>query len=315
MKIIDGKLLAQNLRTEIAAGVAALKKERGIVPGLAVILVGDNPASVSYVTAKEKACAEAGMYSREIRLPTTVAERELLDQIATLNADPAIHGILVQLPLPKGFDEKKVIDAIAPEKDVDGFTPINVGKMLIGEPCFLPCTPHGIIKLIEIGLASSEGLGSLGGSESQHSKLPEHSEPSKHSLSGKHAVVIGRSNIVGKPVAVLLARKETNATVTLCHTGTPDIAVFTRQADIVVVAAGRPNTLTGEMLKPGAVVIDVGVNRVPDASKPKGYRLCGDADFESCAKVASAITPVPGGVGPMTITMLLWNTLESARRA
>ena len=287
-ELIDGNKLAAETRAQIAAGVAALKAEKGVTPGLAVILVGDNPASVSYVTAKEKACTEAGMHSREIRLPASVAEADLLAEIARLNADPAIHGILVQLPLPKGFDEKKVIDAIAPEKDVDGFTPVNVGRMLIGEECFLPCTPHGIIKLIEV-----TGL----------------------DLAGKHAVVIGRSNIVGKPVAALLSRKSVNATVTLCHTGTPDVGAFTRQADVVVVAAGRPNTLTGDMLKPGAVVIDVGVNRVPDATKPKGYRLCGDADFASCAAVASAITPVPGGVGPMTITMLLWNTLESARRA
>ena len=286
-KIIDGKVLAANLRGEIAAGVAALKAEKGIVPGLAVILVGDNPASVSYVTAKEKACTEAGMLSREIRLAADIKEDELLDTIAQLNADPAIHGILVQLPLPKGFDEKKVINSIAPEKDVDGFTPVNVGRMMIGEECFLPCTPHGIIKLIEF---------------------------SGMEISGKHAVVIGRSNIVGKPVAALLARKETNATVTLCHTGTKDIAAFTRQADVVVVAAGRPNTLTGDMLKPGAVVIDVGVNRIADPSRPKGFRLVGDADYESCSEVASAITPVPGGVGPMTITMLLWNTLESAKR-
>ena len=287
-ELIDGKKLAAETRAQIAAGVAALKAEKGVTPGLAVILVGDNPASVSYVTAKEKACASAGMYSREIRLGADVAEADLLAEIARLNAAPAIHGILVQLPLPKGFDEKKVIDAIAPEKDVDGFTPVNVGKMLIGEECFLPCTPHGIIKLIEV-----TGM----------------------KLAGKHAVVIGRSNIVGKPVAALLARKSVNATVTLCHTGTPDVGAFTRQADVVVVAAGRPNTLTGDMLKPGAVVIDVGVNRVPDATDPKGYRLCGDADFASCAAVASAITPVPGGVGPMTITMLLWNTLEAARRA
>ena len=287
-ELIDGNKLAAETRAQIAAGVAALKAEKGVTPGLAVILVGDNPASVSYVTAKEKACTEAGMHSREIRLPASVAEADLLAEIARLNADPAIHGILVQLPLPKGFDEKKVIDAIAPEKDVDGFTPVNVGRMLIGEDCFLPCTPHGIIKLIEV-----TGM----------------------DLAGKHAVVIGRSNIVGKPVAALLSRKSVNATVTLCHTGTPDVGAFTRQADVVVVAAGRPNTLTGDMLKPGAVVIDVGVNRVPDATKPKGYRLCGDADFASCAAVASAITPVPGGVGPMTITMLLWNTLESARRA
>lgn len=289
-QIIDGKKLAAETRAEIAAGVAALKAEKGVTPGLAVILVGDNPASVSYVTAKEKACREAGMYSREIRLPAETPEQVVVDTVKALNADPAIHGILVQLPLPKGISEKKVVDAIAAEKDVDGFTPVNVGRMLIGEDCFLPCTPHGIVKLIEV-----TGM----------------------DIAGKHAVVIGRSNIVGKPVAALLARKgpHANATVTLCHTGTPDLSVYTKTADVVVVAAGRPNTLTGDMLKPGAVVIDVGVNRVPDATKPKGYRLCGDADFASCAEVAAAITPVPGGVGPMTITMLLWNTLESARKA
>ena len=228
------------------------------------------------------------MYSREIRLPETTTEDELVKLVRDLNADPAIHGILVQLPVPKHIRDKAVIDAIAPEKDVDGFTPANVGKMLIGDRCFLPCTPHGIIKLIEFAGMDTKG---------------------------KHAVVIGRSNIVGKPVAALLSRKETNATVTMCHTGTPDVAKFTREADIVVVAAGRPGTVTGDMLKPGAVVIDVGVNRIPDATKAKGFRLVGDADFESCAKVASAITPVPGGVGPMTITMLLWNTLESAQCA
>lgn len=287
-QIIDGKKLAADMRAEIAAGVAALKESNGVVPGLAVILVGDNPASVSYVTAKEKACREAGMLSREIRLPSTISEDELIAEIEKLNADSLIHGILVQLPLPKGFSEKRVIDSIAAEKDVDGFTPVNVGRMLIGDECFLPCTPHGIVKLIEV-----TGM----------------------DLSGKHAVVIGRSNIVGKPVAALLSRKSVNATVTMCHTGTKDIAAFTRTADVVVVAAGRPGTLTGDMLKEGAVVIDVGVNRVPDAGNPKGYRLCGDADFDSCAEVASAITPVPGGVGPMTITMLLWNTLESARKA
>ena len=287
MKLIDGKELARNLRGEIAAGVIALKAEKGVTPGLAVILVGDNPASVSYVTAKEKACVEAGMLSREIRLSAETTEDELVALVKKLNYDPEIHGILVQLPVPKHIRDKAVISAIEPEKDVDGFTPINVGKMMIGEECFLPCTPHGIVKLIEF---------------------------SGMDIRGKHAVVIGRSNIVGKPVAALLARKETNATVTLCHTGTPDVAHFTRDADIVVVAAGRPNTLTGDMLKDGAVVIDVGVNRIPDPTKPKGFRLVGDADFESCSKVAGAITPVPGGVGPMTITMLLWNTLESARR-
>lgn len=288
MKTIDGKLLAANLRAEIADGVSRLKAEKGVVPGLAVILVGDNPASVSYVTAKEKACREAGMLSREVRLGAETTEPELLDLVKALNEDPAIHGVLVQLPLPKHISEKAVIDAIAPEKDVDGFTPVNVGRMIIGDDCFLPCTPHGIIKLIEFA-----GM----------------------DIRGKHAVVIGRSNIVGKPVAALLSRRETNATVTLCHTGTRDLAHFTRDADIVVVAAGRPGTLTGDMLKPGAVVIDVGVNRIPDASRPKGFRLVGDADFESCAAVAGAITPVPGGVGPMTITMLLWNTLQAARRA
>ena len=257
-QLIDGKKLAADTRAEIARGVAALKAEKGVTPGLAVILVGDNPASVSYVTAKEKACREAGMLSREIRMPATVAEDELIAEIAKLNADPAIHGILVQLPLPKGVSEKRVIDAIVPAKDVDGFTPVNVGRMLIGDDCFLPCTPHGIIKLIEV-----TGM----------------------DLAGKHAVVIGRSNIVGKPVAALLSRKSVNATVTLCHTGTKDLAAFTRTADVVVVAAGRPNTLTGDMLKPGAVVIDVGVNRVPDATKEEGYRLCGDADFASCAEV------------------------------
>ena len=287
MKLIDGKLLAANLRQEIAEKTAALKAEKGIVPTLAVILVGEDPASVSYVTAKERACIEAGMNSKEIRLPADVPEDELVSLVSSLNADEAVDGILVQLPLPKGIDAKRVIDAISPEKDVDGFTPENAGRMLIGEECFLPCTPHGVIKLIEFA-----GM----------------------NLSGKHVVVIGRSNIVGKPLAVLLSRKETNATVTLCHTGTKDIAAFTRIADVVVVATGRPGTLTGDMLKEGAVVIDVGVNRVADPTAAKGYRLKGDADFDSCARVASAITPVPGGVGPLTITMLLWNTLESASR-
>lgn len=281
-KIISGKELSAKLREEIARETASLP----VKPGLAVILAGDDPASLSYVKAKEKACQEAGMYSREIRLPGDVSKAELLGTIRELNADAAIHGILVQLPLPKHIPEKEVIEAISPEKDVDGFTAINTGRMLIGEKCFLPCTPHGILKLIEFA-----GM----------------------DLAGKHAVVVGRSNIVGKPVAALLSRKEVNATVTLCHTGTRDLGFYTRQADVVVVATGRAGTLTGDMLKPGAVVIDVGVNRIPDSTRPSGYRLVGDADFESCAPVASAITPVPGGVGPMTITMLLWNTLESAK--
>lgn len=282
-KIIDGKALAADLRAQIAAGVAKLERK----PGLAVILVGENPASVSYVTAKEKACAEAGMVSREIRLPEDTTEAALVDIIRDLNADKAIDGILVQLPLPSHIRGQAVIDAIAPEKDVDGFTPVNLGRMMIGEECFIPCTPHGIVKLIEF---------------------------SGMDISGKHAVVVGRSNIVGKPVAQLLASKRLNATVTVCHSGTRDLGAFTREADILVVAAGRPGTITADMVKRGATIIDVGVNRIPDPARPKGFRLAGDVDFAGCSEVAAAITPVPGGVGPMTITMLLWNTLESARR-
>ena len=287
--ILDGKQLAADMRAEIASQVAKLKSERGVTPGLGVILIGADPASTSYVTAKEKACAEAGMYSQDVRVPAETTQEEALALVRSMNADPRIHGILVQLPLPKHIDEGAVINAIAPEKDVDGFTPVNVGRMMIGETCFLPCTPHGIIQmLLKAGVQTS----------------------------GKHAVVVGRSNIVGKPVAHLLMRKAEggNATVTVCHTGTRDLAAFTRQADILVVAAGRPNTVTRDMVKPGAVVIDVGVNRIPDATKKNGFRLAGDVDFDSAKEVAGLITPVPGGVGPMTITMLLHNTLESARR-
>jgi methylenetetrahydrofolate dehydrogenase (NADP+)/methenyltetrahydrofolate cyclohydrolase len=287
--ILDGKQLAANMRADIAKQVAELKAKQGITPGLGVILIGLDPASTSYVTAKEKACEEAGMHSEDVRVPATTTQEEALALVQKMNADPRIHGILVQLPLPKHIDEAAVINAIAPEKDVDGFTPINVGRMMIGETCFLPCTPNGIIQmLISAGIETS----------------------------GKHAVVIGRSNIVGKPVAHLLMRKAKggNATVTVCHTGTKDLASFTQQADILVVAAGRPNTVTGDMIKPGAVIIDVGVNRIPDATKKNGFRLVGDVDFDSAAQVASLITPVPGGVGPMTITMLLYNTLESATR-
>ena len=287
--ILDGKQLAATMRADIAKQVAELKAQHGITPGLGVILIGLDPASTSYVTAKEKACEEAGMHSEDVRMPATTTQEEALAVVRKMNSDPRIHGILVQLPLPKHINEAAVINAIVPEKDVDGFTPINVGRMMIGETCFLPCTPNGIIQmLISAGIETS----------------------------GKHAVVIGRSNIVGKPVAHLLMRKAKggNATVTVCHTGTKDLSVFTRQADILVVAAGRPNTVTGDMIKPGAVVIDVGVNRIPDATKKNGFRLVGDVDFDSAAQVASLITPVPGGVGPMTITMLLYNTLESATR-
>lgn len=288
--LIDGKRMAAEMRAEIASQVKDLRTTFGVTPGLGVILVGQDPASFSYVKAKEKACADAGMFSDDQRLPQDVSQAVLLAQIARMNADPRIHGILVQLPLPPHIDEAAVINAITPEKDVDGFTPANIGRLMIGAPCYLPCTPHGIIQmLIRSGIATK----------------------------GRHAVVVGRSNIVGKPVAQLLMRKATggNATVTICHTATRDLASFTRQADILVVAAGRAGTVTGEMIKPGAAVIDVGVNRIPDPAARNGYRLVGDVDFASACETAGFITPVPGGVGPMTITMLLHNALEAARRA
>ena len=282
--IIDGKQIAAAVRAEVAAKVAELK-EKGVLPCLAVILVGENPASVSYVTGKRKALAEVGMADRSIQLPESTSEDELLKLIAELNADSSVHGILVQLPLPKHIDEDKVIMAIDPSKDVDGFHPVSVGNLMIGRPGFLPCTPHGIIVLLKkMGIETS----------------------------GKHAVVIGRSNIVGKPVSILLARKDVNCTVTMCHTGTKNMAEITRQADIIVVASGHPHTLTGDMVRDGAVVIDVGVNRIPDSSKKSGFRLIGDCDFDDLVEKTSFITPVPGGVGPMTIAMLMQNTLESA---
>ena len=284
--IIDGKQIAADVRAEVAAKVSELKK-KGVEPCLAVILVGENPASVSYVTGKRKALAEVGMADRSIQLPESTSEAELLELIASLNADASVHGILVQLPLPKHIDEDKVIMAIDPSKDVDGFHPVSVGNLMIGRPGFLPCTPHGIIVLLKkMGIETS----------------------------GKHAVVIGRSNIVGKPVSILLARKDVNCTVTMCHTGTKNMAQITRQADIIVVASGHPHTLTGDMVREGAVVIDVGVNRIPDASKKSGFRLIGDCDFDDLVEKTSFITPVPGGVGPMTIAMLMQNTLESASR-
>ena len=284
--IIDGKQVAADIRAEVAQKVAALKKN-GKNACLAVILVGENPASVSYVTGKQKALAEVGMQDRSVHLPENTTEEDLLKLIDQLNNDNTVHGILVQLPLPKHINEDKVIMAISPEKDVDGFHPVNVGNMMIGRPGFLPCTPHGIIVLLQrMGIETS----------------------------GKHAVVIGRSNIVGKPVSVLLAQKSVNCTVTLCHTGTKNLPEITKQADIVVVASGHPHTLTGDMIKQGAVVIDVGVNRIPDSSKKSGYRLVGDCDFDDLKEKASFITPVPGGVGPMTIAMLMVNTLESAEK-
>lgn len=284
--IIDGKQIAKEMREELKVKVAALK-EKGIVPGLAVILVGEDPASKSYVSAKEKACEEIGIYSDDNRLPADISQKELMAVVEEKNKDPKINGILVQLPLPKHLNESEVLLAIDPAKDVDGFHPVNVGKMVVGEKAFLPCTPHGVIQLLARSGVETEGA---------------------------HVVVVGRSNIVGKPVAnMLLQKKEhANATVTLCHTRTKDMAHFTRQADIIIAAAGRPNTITAEMVKDGVVVIDVGVNRIEDASRKRGYRLVGDVDFDAVKEKASLITPVPGGVGPMTITMLLYNTVESA---
>jgi methylenetetrahydrofolate dehydrogenase (NADP+)/methenyltetrahydrofolate cyclohydrolase len=287
-KILDGKAIAQEFRTELKARTAELKKQ-GIVPGLGVLLVGEDPASRSYVTAKEKACEETGLYSREIKLPATASHKEILDVVKAFNADNQIDGILVQLPLPDSSMEQSVIEAINPDKDVDGFHPVNVGRMMLGLPAFLPCTPHGVLQILKRSGVKTDGA---------------------------HVVVIGRSNIVGRPLVNLLSQKSElgNATVTMCHTRTKNMKELTLQADIIVAAVGRPNTVTADMVKPGAVVIDVGVNRVTDATAKAGFRLKGDVDFEAVAQKAAAITPVPGGVGPMTITMLLANTVESAVR-
>ncbi len=283
-QIIDGKRISEEIRVELQAKVKDLAV-RGIIPGLAVILVGDNPASISYVTAKEKACAELGMLSFETRFPSDISESILIEKIEACNRDPAVHGILVQLPLPPHIDEHKVIAAIDPAKDVDGFTPDNLGRMMRDEPGHVPCTPLGIIELLK------------------RSGVP---------MNGANAVVVGRSNIVGKPLSILMMRKSINATVTVCHTGTRDLSFHVRNADIVVACAGKPGLVTAEMIKPGACVIDVGVNRISDSSKKSGYRLTGDVDFQSVSQVAGWITPVPGGVGPMTITMLLSNTIDAA---
>lgn len=284
-EIIDGFSIAQQVRQKAAEEAAELARQ-GVVPCLAVVLVGENPASVSYVTAKERALEEAGMMGKDIRLPADTTEFDLLGLIEELNQDDSVHGILVQLPLPGHIDEDKVIMAIRPEKDVDGFHPVNVGNMMIGRKSYLPCTPHGVLVLLQtMGIPTA----------------------------GKHAVIVGRSNIVGKPLSVLLTRREYNATVTVCHTGTKDLASFTRQADILIAAAGSPGMVKAQMVKEGAVVIDVGVNRIPDSTKKSGFRLCGDVDFEAVKEVASYITPVPRGVGPMTIAMLMMNTVEAAK--
>ena len=282
--IIDGKAVAAKYKEDARQQVEKLKK-RGIVPCLAVILVGEDPASVSYVRGKQKALLETGMESRVIRLPGTVPEGELLTLIAALNADEKVHGILVQLPLPPAIREDVIINAIDPRKDVDCFHPLNLGKLLLGQSGFLPCTPHGILVLLE------------------ELKIP---------VEGRHAVVVGRSNIVGKPLAQLLARRGINATVTICHTGTEDLPSYTRSADILVTAVGKPGLIGADMVKKGAAVIDVGIKQVPDSQTKTGYRLKGDVLFDEVAELAGWITPVPGGAGPMTIAMLLRNVLQAA---
>jgi len=286
-QIIDGKQVAADMREELKNEVAKLK-EQGVVPGLGVILVGEDPASKSYVTAKEHTCEEIGIYSDDNRLPAETPQKELMALVRKMNKDPKIHGILVQLPLPKHLNETEILLAIDPAKDVDGFHPMNVGKMVVGEEAFLPCTPHGVIQLlIRSGVK----------------------------IEGADVVIVGRSNIVGKPLANMLIQKKPNrnATVTVCHTRTKDLASHTRRADILIAAAGQPNTITADMVKEGVVVIDVGVNRVDDPTKKQGFRLVGDVDFEAVKEKASLITPVPGGVGPMTITMLMYNTIEAAK--
>ena len=275
-ELIDGVALSKKLRADVAVRAAALRAH-GVVPGLSVVLVGDNPASQVYVRNKVKACEDSGLHSVLERYPATLAETELLGRIDALNRDPAIHGILVQLPLPAHIDAHKVIEAISPEKDVDGFHVASAGALMVGQPGFWPCTPYGCMKMLE----------SIG-----------------YDLRGKHAVVIGRSNIVGKPMALMLLQK--NATVTVCHSATRDLKAITLQADVIVAAVGKINLLTADMVKPGAVVLDVGMNRNAQG------KLCGDVDFDGVKEVAGYITPVPGGVGPMTITMLLVNTLEAA---
>jgi len=281
--LIDGAALARRIRGEVAQRAAALTA-RGTRPGLAVVLVGDDPASSVYVRNKVKDCEESGIFSVLDRLPASTTEGALLARVRELNADPAIHGVLVQLPLPDHIDERRVIETIAPEKDVDGFHVSNAGALMTGKPRFRPCTPYGVMKMLE-----EAGV----------------------KLAGAEAVVVGRSNIVGKPQALLLLQE--NATVTICHSRTRDLAAHCRRADVLVAAVGKARMITGDMIKPGAVVIDVGMNRIPDG--PNAGKLCGDVDFDSAREVAGAITPVPGGVGPMTRAMLLVNTMEAAERA
>ena len=288
-KIISGTETAKAIREELKVEVTELKEKHNIVPGLVTILVGEDPASQSYVTAKNKTAHNLGIHSEQVTLPADTSEQDLLDLVAKYNANEKINGILVQLPLPKHINEANVLYAIDPDKDVDGFHPVNVGKMMLGEPCFLPCTPHGILELlVRAGVETS----------------------------GAEVVIVGRSNIVGKPIANLMLQKREagNATVTLCHTRTKDLAFHTKRADIIIAAAGVPKFITGDMVKEGVVVIDVGVNRIGMTKEGKAI-LAGDVDFEAIKEKASAITPVPGGVGPMTITMLMKNTVQSAKQA
>jgi len=279
-QIIDGKKISQEIRSDIAHQCAQLKKEKGITPGLAVVLVGDHEASKIYVRHKEKACHDVGFYTIQHTLSKDITQKELLKLIDKLNHDPKIHGILVQLPLPQGLDEEAVIEAISPHKDVDGFHPLNMGHLLIGKPGFKSCTPFGLMKLLEA---------------------------IHYDLKGKNVTIVGRSNIVGKPAAILMMQK--HATITICHSRTHDLSEKVRQADVVVAAIGKAHLIQGDWIKPGAVVLDVGMNRLDNG------KLVGDVDFEAALSRASYITPVPGGVGPMTITMLLWNTLEGAKRS
>ena len=285
-EIIDGKKISDEIKKDVKTEVERLKS-KGVVAGLAAILVGDNPASQVYVGRKSKACGEVGIYSEVKKFPKEMTESELLSEIEIYNKKPEINGILVQLPLPGHISEEKIITAIDPKKDVDGFHPYNVGMMVAGKPIFLPCTPYGIQELLY---------------------------RSGNDPSGKHVVILGRGNLVGKPLSVMLSQKAkgANATVTLCHTGTVDLPKFTQQADILISAMGKARFVTKDMVKPQAVVIDVGINKVEDLSSEKGYKLVGDVDFDEVSKVVKAITPVPGGVGPMTVVMLLCNTLKAA---
>lgn len=284
-KIIDGRIISAQIKEEVKKEVEKLKSEKGITPGLAFIIVGEDPASVSYVRSKGKACEELGFYSVTNALPENTSEKEVLDLISKYNEDKKINGILVQLPVPKHIDELKIIESIDYKKDVDGFHPQNIGRLIIGADCFVSCTPYGIIEMIRRSNVETKG---------------------------KNAVVIGRSNIVGKPIANLLMKKSFSSTVTVCHSYTKDIKEHTLNADIIIAAIGKPNFIKADMIKEGCVIIDVGINRIPDATKKSGSRLVGDVDFNDCIDKCSRITPVPGGVGLMTIAMLMKNTLDSA---